>query len=264
MAPAIRAFRRVHGERGDGDRAQLPVRPRRAAEESTALARGREATNAPVVLDVNGQGYGTDRELPTASQGSSVVRVLGLEDQTEARTYQILLLQNPIQNPPRDLCVMTRSVGRSDGVNAAAVWDLEMFQKAPAGSDKWIMWWNGLLVRAHGATRRRAFLPLHRSAPGATEDILPRRCTILFLGAEHLDRQIRIDNWSQTRPWQLDCLGKGYTIFDLNIGSRANLYVPTEPSESDGSYEFIEGSWAHLRLVQSTKGECEYSMEHQS
>ena len=206
QTPAIRAFRRVHGEDGSGDRAQLPVHPGRAVRESTAAARGYAAARAPIVLDVGRHGYGGSGVAPVEGIEDNVVRVEEGENHGEARIYRIPLLQPPIRNFPRDLCVMTRSVGPNDGANAAAVWDVEMFQTAPTGSDKWITWWNGLLVRSHGTTRRRSFDPLHRSTPHSPEHLLKRRCTILFFGSGHTDRQIRIDNWSETRPWQLDCL----------------------------------------------------------
>lgn len=235
VGASLRMMRANEHERDE--RAQLPVRPRRQQHESTASARGVAAGARPVMLGRNDEGHSQaadDNDEPAAPPRTPLPPFRRSE-RTRALMYPFPLLDQPVRDPPGQVRVFTRVVSPRDPVNAVAVWDLEHFQRVPRGSDRWVTWWNGILVRQHGTTRRRSFVPLHRSIPVSSEAVMSQRCTIMFFGNDGSEREVHFDDWT-ARTWQLDELWRGFTIFDLRSDDPVNAFTST----SDGSFEVVE------------------------
>lgn len=115
---------------------QLPVKPRRGSQESTAGARGRAADGSVVVL-------GSYSEGPVVQEADRGEHARG----PGPPSHGVEVARYPL----------TRATGEDDPPGALPVWDLEMFHRIPRGEDKWLL--------IHGRPRTRSFHPLHRSTP---------------------------------------------------------------------------------------------------
>ena len=109
-----------------GDRAQLPVRPRRRLQEPTAAARGAAASGRTVILggrsvvgeDGLGSGEGTTTVAASMPQ-------LQRSERTGAMMRSFPLLSQPVRDPPGQIRVVTRLPSQQDPRNTVAVWDPE-------------------------------------------------------------------------------------------------------------------------------------------
>ena len=172
-------------------------------------------------------GYGRvsdQRPMPSAiargQAAMNVSEVSGLDEESEAYsgedgTYSVVTMPEPNPEPAPAPGVLAR-------LGELGPWNHADFYQAPRGQDRWRLdfWAQGWLIRVHGKSRHRSFMPLHSTCPCEREQLGERRVTVVMCGGTS-EREVVEDVWGNPRHWERP-LWKGYTFFAVNPSARAS------------------------------------------
>ena len=136
----------------------------------------------------------------------------GLSEEGDA--YSVVSLPEPTPEP-------ASAPGVSARLGEIGLWNHADFCQAPRGQDRWRLdfWAQGWLIRVHGKSRHRSFMPLHSTCPCARDQLGERRVTVVMCGGTS-EREV-VDVWGNPRHWERP-LWKGCTFIAVNQSARAD------------------------------------------